>query len=125
MSMELASQEEALGHVRAAMCRLGPPTYIGAELEWPTAVGGERPSEAQFAAALGPHATGAEHLPLGRGARVSIEPGGQVELSSDVHRGARALCEALAADQLELARILGAGGPGRAIRMLPGAMDVE
>lgn len=119
MSVELASRDQALAHVRASICRLGPPRLIGAELEWATALRGRRPSERQFAAALGQHSAEAEHRPLRGGSRVSIEPGGQIELSSDVFDGPRPLCAALAADQAELAELLGD------IEMREGSMDLR
>lgn len=103
------------------MCRFGPPELIGAELEWVTAVRGARPSITQFGNVLGPHAPDAAKLPLGAGSRVTIEPGGQIELASAVHRSARALCDALSADQVELAAALAQGG----IEMRDGAMDLD
>ncbi|WP_024794533.1 ergothioneine biosynthesis glutamate--cysteine ligase EgtA [Tomitella biformata] len=124
MSAELVSTEQALAYVRAAVCRYGPPELIGAELEWPTSIVGDRPTVTQFAEALGPHTPPGlrptSSQPLGAGSRVSIEPGGQVELASDVHRSARELCDALAADHAELGRLLAMNG----IEMHGGAMDL-
>ena len=118
MFAELSSNEQALAHVRGTICRYGPPVLIGAELEWVTAVDGHRTTLEMFAAALGPY--NPPGAPLGSGSRVSIEPGGQVELASDVHRSARVLCDALAADRVALAQLLTAHG----IEMFCGAMDL-
>ncbi len=104
---------------------LRPPRLVGAELEWFTrATAGSRPTAALLAEALGAHAPrsiapGSPHAPLPAGGSVTVEPGGQVEISSlpltDVDR----LCAALAADAAVLRALLDTLG----IEMLPGAVD--
>lgn len=124
MSAELTSLEQALAHVREVSCRFGPPELIGAELEWTTDLAGARPSTADFSAALGPHGQldpgRSPGAALGGGSRVTLEPGGQIELASDVFPSVRGLCDALADDHVELGRLLSAGG----IEMRGGAMDL-
>ena len=104
------------------MCfKVGPPELVGAELEWLTYRADaacrepNRPTLAAFAAALGPHAPtsvdpAALGLPLGHGSLVSIEPGGQVEISSQPCSDPEELCRRLCADARQLRDLLDTQG---------------
>ncbi|MFC4125726.1 ergothioneine biosynthesis glutamate--cysteine ligase EgtA [Nocardia rhizosphaerae] len=115
---ELSSRAAAEAYVGGVCFKLGPPSLIGAELEWlTTGPTGARPSIELMAAALGPHApssiapaSAAATLP--GGSRVTIEPGGQIELSSAPFAEAEALTRNLAADAARLRRLLAAAGIG-------------
>jgi glutamate--cysteine ligase len=75
----------------ASVCfKHGPPKLLGAELEWVVQHSGNphRPLQARHLAdALGPHAphslvSDSPQLTLPRGSTVTVEPGGQLEISS-------------------------------------------
>ena len=92
----------------------GPPRLHGVELEW-TVHHGADPRRAlhanRLARALGPHAPQtinphSPHLPLPAGALVSVEPGGQVEISSPPTTSAAGLVSGVAADAATLAGLL-------------------
>lgn len=89
-SRPLASLSDAEAYVALICFKHGPPERIGVELEW-TTHRTEWPalplSPDTLASALGDHAPATlspecGHLPLGKGSLVTVEPGGQVELSS-------------------------------------------
>ncbi|WP_067852932.1 ergothioneine biosynthesis glutamate--cysteine ligase EgtA [Nocardia shimofusensis] len=116
----LSSRAAAEAFLGGVCFKLGPPALIGAELEWLT-VQGEcpasgpipRPRLSALAAALGPHAPlsldpGSPALPLPGGSRVTVEPGGQIELSSDPFTTAADLCDNLRADARLLTELLAA-----------------
>ncbi|MFC4375592.1 ergothioneine biosynthesis glutamate--cysteine ligase EgtA [Nocardia halotolerans] len=113
---ELSSRAAAEAYVGGVCFKLGPPGLIGAELEWLTAgPTGSRPTLDQFAAALGPHAPASiapatPAAPLPGGSRVTIEPGGQIELSSAPFADPVALTQHLHADAARLRGLLAAGG---------------
>ncbi|MEN0135735.1 MAG: ergothioneine biosynthesis glutamate--cysteine ligase EgtA [Rhodococcus sp. (in: high G+C Gram-positive bacteria)] len=109
----LTSRPAAEAYLGGVCFKLGPPQLIGAELEWLTAQLPDctRPDLAALAEALGPHtprtidpASPAQLLP--GGSAVTVEPGGQIELSSAPYHSARELCDYLAADQAVLADLL-------------------
>ncbi|AOW91862.1 ergothioneine biosynthesis glutamate--cysteine ligase EgtA [Rhodococcus sp. WMMA185] len=109
----LTSRPAAEAYVGGVCFKLGPPQLIGAELEWLTAQppGHARPDLASLAAALGPHTPrtinpASPAQPLPGGSAVTVEPGGQIELSSAPWRSARELCDYLAADRAVLADLL-------------------
>lgn len=112
----LSSRPAAESYVGGVCFKLGPPGLIGAELEWLTAYDSPvhtRPELASIAAALGPHAPrslvpDSPARPLPAGGFVTVEPGGQIEVSSAPHRSAAALCEALASDERTLHALLAA-----------------
>jgi glutamate--cysteine ligase len=93
---------------------------IGAELEWLTAFSGgdrsgQRVDAAALAAALGSHAPtsispSSPARPLPRGGSVTIEPGGQIEISSLACRNPEQLCSDLRADSHTLSLLLETGG---------------
>jgi glutamate--cysteine ligase len=81
---------EAEGYVAAICFKTGPPALIGAEMEWTVhdrTVPDKPLDPAHLRQALGSHAPPAlapdsPHLPLPGGGYVTVEPGGQVEISS-------------------------------------------
>ncbi len=86
----VSSREQAEGYVAMVCFKHGPPRLQGAELEW-TVHDRRDPSQPlsarRLAAALEDHAprtldAASPHLPLGRGSVVTVEPGGQVEIST-------------------------------------------
>jgi glutamate--cysteine ligase len=84
------TREEAEVYVASVCFKHGPPTRLGAELEWVVQHSGNphRPLQAQHLAdALGPHAPSSlvpdsPQTPLPSGSTVTVEPGGQLEISS-------------------------------------------
>ncbi|MFC4605495.1 ergothioneine biosynthesis glutamate--cysteine ligase EgtA [Rhodococcus kronopolitis] len=116
----------AEAYVGGVCFKLGPPRLIGAELEWITSgAGHDRPDLDALAAALGPHAptslaVASPALPLAHGSAVTLEPGGQVELSSAPFPSAEQLCSALGGDARTLRGLLADEG----IDMHAAAADV-
>ncbi|WP_280366231.1 ergothioneine biosynthesis glutamate--cysteine ligase EgtA [Nocardia wallacei] len=125
----LSSRAAAEAYLGGVCFKQGPPALIGAELEWLTVQGEPstppaRPELSELAAALGPYAprsVAAESpaLPLPGGSRVTVEPGGQIELSSAPFPAATELCERLRADARLLEKMLHA----RSIRIVAAAAD--
>ncbi|CAM2790688.1 ergothioneine biosynthesis glutamate--cysteine ligase EgtA [Prescottella defluvii] len=128
-STSLTSRPAAEAYVGGVCFKLGPPRLIGAELEWLTAHAGPAPTRPELtaiAAALGPHAPpslvpGSPARPLPDGSLVTVEPGGQIELSSAPRDSARALCDALASDERVLRTLLAR----RSIAAHSGAADTR
>ncbi|SDE34104.1 ergothioneine biosynthesis glutamate--cysteine ligase EgtA [Rhodococcus tukisamuensis] len=118
----------AEAYVGGVCFKLGPPRLVGAELEWLTSrsrPSNGRPDPGDVARALGPHAPTslAADSParrLSRGSAVTMEPGGQIELSSAPFPSAAELCAALARDARSLQDLLEDEG----IAMYDGAADV-
>jgi glutamate--cysteine ligase len=125
----ITSRPAAAAHLTRVCFKLGPPRLVGAELEWFTRTTDPhdpsgRPDVPRLAAALGDHAPrtispDSPVHPLTSGSIVSVEPGGQIELSSIPADSVDELCAALAADERELRGLLAAGG----IRVVAGAGD--
>lgn len=104
--MSIRSREDVAAHVEATV-RFGTPGTVGAELEWLVSdrtLPGLRPSLERVTGVL----TGAGALP--GGSLVSIEPGGQVELSSLPGAGTAAAVAALCADVRAVRGALAADG---------------
>lgn len=86
----LRSREEAEGYVASVCFKHGPPTRLGVELEWVVQHSGNPHLPLQgphLAAALGAHAPpslvpDSPQTPLPNGCLVTVEPGGQLEISS-------------------------------------------
>ncbi|MCQ4118300.1 ergothioneine biosynthesis glutamate--cysteine ligase EgtA [Rhodococcus tibetensis] len=124
----VTSRPAAEAYLGGVCFKLGPPQLIGAELEWLTAQVPEfvRPDLAALAYALGPHTPrsidpSSPAQPLPGGSAVSVEPGGQIELSSAPCRSARELCDYLSADHAVLTDLLSS----RAILMSSEAADTR
>ncbi|AYF72908.1 ergothioneine biosynthesis glutamate--cysteine ligase EgtA [Nocardia yunnanensis] len=126
---EFSSRAAAEAYIGKVCFKQGPPSLIGAELEWFTAQGersatASRPDPRVLADALGPYAPrsispDSPAVALPGGSRVTIEPGGQIELSSAPFGAAAELCERLRSDSIRLRELL----ESRAIRMFSGAAD--
>ncbi|MEV4636329.1 ergothioneine biosynthesis glutamate--cysteine ligase EgtA [Actinoplanes sp. NPDC049548] len=108
---------DAAEHVSGICFKTGPPSRVGVELEWTThraalPAAHLRPSELRQA--LGPHAPAVlgnrDPAPLPGGGTVTLEPGGQVEISSAPAGSPAALHAAMAADQAYLADLLARSG---------------
>ncbi|MBF6171249.1 ergothioneine biosynthesis glutamate--cysteine ligase EgtA [Nocardia blacklockiae] len=125
----LSSRAAAEAYIGGVCFKQGPPGLIGAELEWLTvpeepSPPHSRPEPAVLADALGPHAprsvaSESPALPLPGGSRVTLEPGGQIELSSAPFPAAAELCERLRADARLLEKLL----HSRSIRLVAAAAD--
>ena len=103
----------------ASVCfKHGPPRLLGIELEWTVhhADDPRRPLDPEvLSAALGLHAPNSlvpdgPHRPLPHGSAVTVEPGGQVEISSLPSPSMRSLFTAIAADSDHLAQRLRSAG---------------
>ncbi|MCZ4519544.1 ergothioneine biosynthesis glutamate--cysteine ligase EgtA [Rhodococcus ruber] len=115
-SLELSTRPAAEAYVSKVCFKLGPPALIGAELEWLTALDdGTRPSLSSLATALGDHsprsiAPESPALTLPGGSIVTVEPGGQVELSSSPYTSVSDLASMLDADAGLLREMLDGSG---------------
>ncbi|MFJ4652613.1 ergothioneine biosynthesis glutamate--cysteine ligase EgtA [Nocardia sp. NPDC088792] len=128
---EFSSRAAAEAYVEKICFKQGPPALIGAELEWLTAQGESsasdpRPDLEVLADALGPYAPrsispDSPAVPLPGGSRVTIEPGGQIELSSAPFGSAAELCERLRSDTARLRELL----ESRTIRTFSAAADAH
>ncbi|WP_067508358.1 ergothioneine biosynthesis glutamate--cysteine ligase EgtA [Actinoplanes sp. TFC3] len=109
--------EDAAEHVSGICFKTGPPQRIGAELEWTTHYT-DRPAAlvrpADLGRALGPHAPAVlgttDPVPLPGGGTVTLEPGGQVEISSAPATSLGSLLETVTSDQARLAELLARAG---------------
>lgn len=87
-NQHISSRPAAEAFLAKICFKVGPPSLVGVEVEWITTTSdGSRPSVPTLARLLGPHAPtsvspGSPHLPLPHGSLISVEPGGQLELSS-------------------------------------------
>ncbi|MBF6166674.1 ergothioneine biosynthesis glutamate--cysteine ligase EgtA [Streptomyces gardneri] len=132
---ELSSRAAAEAYIGGVCFKLGPPALIGAELEWLTVHGecsasgpsaAPRPQLSMLADALGPYAPrsiapDSPALALPGGSRVTLEPGGQIELSSAPYGAAAQLCERLRDDARLLRELLAS----RSIRTVSVAADAD
>lgn len=108
------SRAEAEAHVASVCFRYGPPKLLGLELEWTVHHAGNprRPLNPDaLTRALGAHAPrslvpDSPHSPLPGGSALTVEPGGQVEVSSVPAHSMHALFESVAADADYLCRAL-------------------
>jgi len=113
-STPLRDREQAEGYVAMVCFKHGPPRLHGVELEWTVHHRSDprRPLTAsQLSLALGPHAPktinlASAHLPLPAGSLVTVEPGGQVEISPAPSTSAAGLVSVANADATALARLL-------------------
>ncbi|SCL33235.1 glutamate--cysteine ligase [Micromonospora rhizosphaerae] len=114
----LADAAAAAGHIARICFKTGPPTWTGVELEWTVhdAADPARPVDRErLRMALGRHSpvtidgtSPADQLR--HGSTVTVEPGGQVELSTAPRSSIAALILATEADIAELSAVLDAAG---------------
>jgi glutamate--cysteine ligase len=109
---------EAEGYIASICFKTGPPALVGAELEW-TVHFEDAPDApldpAPLRRALGPHAPptlapDGPHHALPGGGVVTLEPGGQVEISSAPSASLTALRHAVDRDRAQLADLLATAG---------------
>ena len=114
----LRDRVEAEAYVASVCFKHGPPKLHGVELEWTVHHEDDprRPLDAsRLAAALGSYAPrtlvkDSPQLPLPSGSPVTVEPGGQVEISSLPHTSLAELFDAVTADHVFLAELLREAG---------------
>ncbi|GID30999.1 glutamate--cysteine ligase EgtA [Paractinoplanes brasiliensis] len=117
----LRTQSEVEARIRAICFKTGPPELIGAELEWTlhhTAAPSAPLSPGKLRQALGRHTPVTLRAPgdldppltLPAGGTITVEPGGQVEISSAPASSLAALHAALSADTAHLIGLLGSAG---------------
>ncbi|MDG4787397.1 ergothioneine biosynthesis glutamate--cysteine ligase EgtA [Micromonospora sp. WMMD1102] len=114
----LRAMEDAEGYVAKICFKTGPPALTGVELEWTVhdAAVPSRPLDpVRLRTALGPYAptTLDQHSPaqpLPRSGTVSVEPGGQVEISTAPRRSLGELHESASSDLAHLTELLGTAG---------------
>ncbi|HEY8472981.1 MAG TPA: ergothioneine biosynthesis glutamate--cysteine ligase EgtA [Natronosporangium sp.] len=114
----LRTADEALEHVHAICFKTGPPRTIGVELEWTVhhADDPSRPIDPQtLRTALGAHTPrtldpDSPHQPLPHGGTVTLEPGGQVEISTPPRESLAQLIDTAEADRQSLAERLASHG---------------
>lgn len=126
-SLGLSSRPAAEAYISKVCFKQGPPALIGVELEWLTALDdGTRPTLSALSAALGVHSPRSldprsPALTLPGGSIVTVEPGGQVELSSSPCTSVSRLEPMLDADSRLLRDLLADAG----ITILAAAADVD
>lgn len=110
----LRDRVEAEAYVASVCFKHGPPKLLGVELEW-TVHHEEDPRRSldasRLAAALGPYAPrtlvkDSPQLPLPSGSPLTVEPGGQVEISSLPQTSLAELFDVVTADHAFLAELL-------------------
>ncbi|WP_203817685.1 glutamate-cysteine ligase family protein [Paractinoplanes ferrugineus] len=114
----LRTQEEVEAHIRAICFKTGPPERVGAELEWTLhhAAAPQAPLDvATLRRALGRHTPAVldpTHPPdpLPAGGQITLEPGGQIEISSAPAPSLAALHAAVDADIEHLTALLDDAG---------------
>jgi glutamate--cysteine ligase len=118
-STVLRDREEAEGYVAMVCFKHGPPRLVGVELEWTVHHGSDprRPLDAGLLSrVLGPHAPRTispqhhDQVPLPAGSLITVEPGGQVEISTPPTRSAADLVSVASADTATLADLLDSSG---------------
>jgi glutamate--cysteine ligase len=114
----LRGVDQAADYVAGICFKTGPPALLGVELEWTVhhVTDPTRPLDpALLARALQPHTPStvdpeSPHLPLPRGGVLSIEPGGQVEISTPPRASLAELLAATGADVDHLTGLLARAG---------------
>ncbi|ASO19798.1 glutamate--cysteine ligase [Actinoalloteichus hoggarensis] len=117
----IRSRVEAEAYVASVCFKHGPPALAGVELEWTVhhRADPRRPVDPrELASALGAHAPvtlvpDSPGLPLPSGSTITVEPGGQVEISTLPQRSPRRLVEIVDGDLALLTDLLG----GRDLRL--------
>jgi glutamate--cysteine ligase len=135
VSAALHDRAAAETYVASVCFKHGPPRRVGVELEWTVhdAHDPHAPLELRrLDAALGAHAPttvnpDSPNLPMAHGSLVTVEPGGQVEISAPPHSSLADLVAAVSADAAAMADLLADRGlvlgrygldQGRAVRRL-------
>lgn len=114
----ITDRETAEGYVAKVCFKTGPPSRVGAELEWTVhhEADASRPLDiGALAAALGPHApptlvADSPHRPLAGGAVVTVEPGGQVEISTPPFTSLTSLIDIIGAGSAQLRELFRPAG---------------
>lgn len=114
----LRTRVEAEAYVASVCFKHGPPTLLGAELEWVVQHSGNphRPLRARhLAGALGAHAPrslipDSPHVPLPHGCFVTVEPGGQLEISSPPRASLTELIATVDGDTAALTELIDPAG---------------
>ncbi|GAA4926644.1 glutamate-cysteine ligase family protein [Actinoplanes utahensis] len=108
---------EAIEHITGICFKTGPPRQVGAELEWTTHHAADPTAYLRIgdlAGALGEHTPATlgnpEPVPLPAGGAVTVEPGGQIEISSAPAGSLADLHAAVTADHATLTGLLAADG---------------
>ncbi|WP_424185898.1 glutamate-cysteine ligase family protein [Actinokineospora sp. G85] len=109
---------EAEAYVASVCFKHGPPRLLGVELEWTVHHHDDprrRLDRHHLATALGPHApptlaAGSPHLPLPSGSPLTVEPGGQVEISSLPSPSLGSLVDSVTTDTEHLTTLLAEAG---------------
>ena len=110
--------EQAEGYIASICFKTGPPAAVGVELEFTVHEHGNPSAfldRDRLCQALGDHApvtlrADSPALPLRHGGAVTLEPGGQVEISSRPHASLTALHLAVSAEIDQLTALLGRAG---------------
>lgn len=118
VSAPLHNRAAAETYVASVCFKHGPPRLLGVELEWTVHDKDDPrvPCDIQrLAAALGQHAPptiapDSPNLPMPHGSLVTVEPGGQVEISAPPFDSLAALVAAVSADAAALADLLSTAG---------------
>ncbi|HEX6357772.1 ergothioneine biosynthesis glutamate--cysteine ligase EgtA [Actinophytocola sp.] len=114
----LRDRVEAEAYVASVCFKHGPPRLHGVELEWTvhhTDDPRRRLEASHLAVALGPHAPrtlvkDSPQLPLPSGSALTVEPGGQVEISSLPQASLAELFQVVTEDHVFLAQLLRESG---------------
>ncbi|WP_405108444.1 ergothioneine biosynthesis glutamate--cysteine ligase EgtA [Micromonospora sp. NBC_01405] len=114
----LLEAADAARHIARICFKTGPPTHTGVELEWTVhdAADPALPVDRErLLAALGRHAPvtiddSSPAAPLRHGSAVTVEPGGQLEISTPPRPSVAALIEATDADIAQVTGLLRAAG---------------
>ncbi|MBX7266648.1 ergothioneine biosynthesis glutamate--cysteine ligase EgtA [Micromonospora sp. Llam7] len=114
----LRDRAAAARHLARICFKTGPPIFTGVELEWTVhdAADAARPLDAaRLRAALGPYSPAtldptSPALRLLQGSTMTVEPGGQLEISSPPRASVAALIEATQSDIDQATRLLNVAG---------------
>ncbi|MEV0157284.1 ergothioneine biosynthesis glutamate--cysteine ligase EgtA [Micromonospora sp. NPDC050686] len=114
----LREADAAARHLARICFKTGPPVFTGVELEWTVHDAGDPAHPVngrRLRAALGPHTPttldrGSPAEPLAHGSAVTLEPGGQLEVSSPPRPSVAALINATEADVGQVSGLLEAAG---------------
>ncbi|MFI0793311.1 ergothioneine biosynthesis glutamate--cysteine ligase EgtA [Micromonospora rubida] len=117
-NIRLLETADAARHIARICFKTGPPTHTGVELEWTVhdAADPALPVDRErLLAALGRHSPvtiddSSPAAPLRHGSAVTVEPGGQLEISTPPRPSITALIEATDADIAQVTGLLRAAG---------------